>query len=209
VKVAMDSRNDVYGEALYNEYARALGGGDAVAAYIAKWDIDFFLITYGSRREADLCKYLDDSPDWVLVYFDDRSVVYLRTKPEFRQITLRDGYHLISPARPIRVEITPEQAPLWLSEAERALAAAPDSWTPLQYKSKALMALGRLDEAEPVVRRILAMRPGAYFAWGDLGYIHALRNERGQAAEAFRRCLEIQPGFRPCRDALAQVQGGG
>jgi len=205
VRVAMDSRNDVYGEVLYNEYTNALSGGAALDAYLKKWPVEFFLITYGADRASPFFKYLQDSPDWTLVYFDDRSVVYLKTLEKFAPILRRDGYTLINPAIAGSFAITAAEAPRWLEEAERAVAAAPGAWSPLQYKSKALQALGRLPEAEATTQQILAINPNVPFAWGDLGMFHALRGSRDEAIQDFTRCLEISPSYGPCRDMLDQV----
>jgi len=206
VKVAMDSRNDVYGAELYQEYTAALGGGEALERYLTKWPVDFMLISYSFDRNIAFFKYLDDSPHWTLVYFDDRSVVYLRSIDRFTGIIRRDGYRLISPATAARTEITPDDAPGWLAEADRAVAAAPHAWSPFQYKAKALMVMQRYDEAEAASRQILEMNPGAYFAWIDLGYIAAVRGDRAAAAAAFRNCLALQPGLRVCREALEKVE---
>ena len=206
VTVAMDSRNDVYGERLYNEYTRALAGGPALEAYIRDWQIDFFLITYGSDRSPAFFRFLDTSPDWRLVYFDDRSVVYLRNLPRFEPIIGRDAYRLISPARAEPAEMRVADAPQWLAEAERAVAAAPDALTPRHYKSKALLALGRLDDAEAAARQTLELSADAFFAWGDLGIIQSIKGRNDLAAESFRQCLRIRPDFAPCRENLARLQ---
>ena len=141
--------NDVYGEALYREYTNAPSGGPALDAYLKKWPVEFFLITYGSDRTTTFFKYLEESPDWTLVYFDDRSVRYLKSLPKFEPILRRDGYTLIIPAVPGSVEITTAEASRWLQEAERAVAAAPGAWSPLQYKSKALQSLGACRRPRP------------------------------------------------------------
>lgn len=199
VTVSMDSRNDVYGEALYREYVAALAGGPALEAYLKKWQIDFLLITYGQDRGAAFFRTLDESPDWALVYFDDRSVVYLRNIPRFQAIIQRDRFELINPAAPGSVEVRPEDAARWLAEAERAEAAAPGSWVARQYRSKSLIALNRLDEAETLLRKILQEDDRAFYAWADLGFIHLMRNQPREAAEAFNRCLELRPDYPPCR----------
>jgi hypothetical protein len=100
VKVAMDSRNDVYGETLYRQYVAALSGGRSLEGYLAQYPVDFFLITYGADRNPEFFRSLENSPDWALVYFDDRSVVYLKRIERIKAIIDRDGYDLISPAIP-------------------------------------------------------------------------------------------------------------
>jgi len=206
VKVAMDSRNDVYGETLYREYVTALRDGAALDAYIRKWDIDFFLITYGSDRSPGFFNYLDSSPDWVLVYFDDRSVVYLRNIPRFSSIIARDRYSLINPARAGTVQITAADGARWLAEARRAAAEAPGAWTPMHYEAKALLALNRLDEAREVTQNIIELMPNAFFAWSDLGYVYLLEGRQDLAENAFGRCLEIRPDFPPCREYFQRLR---
>jgi tetratricopeptide (TPR) repeat protein len=206
VKVAMDSRNDVYGETVYLEYVGALSGGRALEAYLRKWPVDFFLITYGGDRNPEFFRWLDASPDWKRVYFDDRAVVYVKNIPRFQHIIARDAYEMIDPALGGTTEIKTEDAPRWLAEAERAVAAAPGEWSPLQYKAKALMALGRLDEAEGAIRALLERNPSAYFAWADLGFIDMMRDQPGEAEKAFTECLRLSPAFSPCQEYLARLR---
>lgn len=206
VKVAMDSRNDVYGETLYREYVGALAGGTALEAYLRKYPVDFFLITYGNDRSPEFFRWLDASPDWRLVYFDDRAIVYLRNNARFQRIIARDAYDLIHPAVAGARAIRTEDAPRWLVEAERAVAAAPREWSPLQYKAKALLALDRIDEAEAANEALLRLNPAAYFAWADLGIIYMVKNRPADAERAFIECLRIQPEFTPCQEYLSRLK---
>ncbi|HKY33588.1 MAG TPA: hypothetical protein VJV23_13745 [Candidatus Polarisedimenticolia bacterium] len=207
VKVSMDSRNDVYGEALYEEYVAAMGGGKALEDYIQRWDPDFFLISYGTDRSPAFVSYLDASPEWTLVYFDDRQVVYLRDRPRFRPIIERDGYHLIRPAHAGPIEVRQEDGPRWLQEADRAVAAAPDSWSASLYRAKALLSLGRHAESLDETRRLLGLNSAYFPAWYDLGYLYLQTGQPGPAAQAFAACLEARPGHAPCRDALSRMKG--
>ena len=133
-------------------------------------------------------------------------MVYLKRITRFEAIIERDGYDMIRPATPGTLQVTPEAAPRWLAEAVRAVAAAPNDWSPYQYKAKALLALDRLDESESATRTLLSVNPRAYFAWADLGYIHMLRNESRAAEDDFARCLTLRPDFTPCRQALDRLQ---
>jgi hypothetical protein len=208
VKVAMDSRNDVYGETLYREYVAALQGGEALDGYLRRHEVDFLLLTYAQDRTPAVYKLLDGSPEWTLVYFDDRHVVYLREQPRFAEILRRDGYELISPARAETVELTPEKAPQWLAEATRAAAAAPHAWSPLQYQAKAFQVLERREEAIGATLQLLRINPGAWFAWQDLGHLQEMVGRPGEAAQAYQSCLQAHPGARPCQEGLMRVRGG-
>ena len=126
-------------------------------------------------------------------------MVYLKTIPRFQELIRRDGYELLEPATAGTQELRPEDAPRWLAEAQRAVAAAPQAWSPLQYLSKSLLALNRLEESAEATRKLLEIVPEAYFAWAELGYLYKRMGDENRAAEAFRRCAEIRPDYGPCR----------
>jgi len=209
VRVAMDSRNDVYGEDIYNEYMAAIinPSGMELPAYFEKWQPDFLLLNLGADRSPSFQRWVSQSPEWHLVYFDDRFVVYVTDRPHFAEIIRRDTYHKIDPLAPGTRTIPQQDALEWLSEAERAVRNAPDSWTALQYKGKSLFLLGRLDEAEATFRRILEVTPeGTWFPWVDIGAIYMERNQPEKAIEAFQTCLSLSPGQPVCRQYLERAR---
>ncbi len=208
VKVSMDSRNDVYRETLYREYRDAVGSPNALSAYLRKWPVDFFLMAIGSDVNPQFFRYLDESADWAMVYFDDRFFVYVKNIPRFKEIIERDGYKLLKPASGTMSEVRPESAPAWLAESDRALAAAPRSLSALQYRSKALLMMARFDEAEATSRRIIAIDPGAYYAMADLAAIYLQRGQADLAVAALRRCLQIRPNSQACQEMLNRIRGG-
>ena len=79
--------------------------------------------TRGSLSSPRLKRHI--SPDWTLVYFDDRSVVYLRSLERYDPIIKRDGYRLISPALAGQTEISNEEAPAWLAEVWAEVLGTP------------------------------------------------------------------------------------
>ncbi len=204
----MDSRNDVYGEALYNEYMGAIINRQGeLPAYVAKWDPDFFLVTYGSDRSPAFHAWLRQSPEWRLVYFDDRQLVYLRARPRFAEILARDAFSLIDPTTPVYQAMKPDRAQEWHDEAARAYRNAPGSWTARQYLAKSLMLLNRLDEAEQHLRAIAESLPWAWFAWVDIGVVNLMKGDRNAAIDAFERCLAISPQQEVCRQYLGRARG--
>ena len=210
VLVAMDSRNDVYGEAIYEEYmAAVINRNGELAPYLEKWQPDFMLLNLGSERSPPFQRWISESPAWHLVYFDDRFVVYVTDRPHFAELIQRDTYHLIDPLAPGTRTIPEQDATEWLVEAERAVRNAPNSWTALQYKGKTLFLLSRLDEAEATFRKILEVAPrGTWFPWVDIGAIYLQRNQPDKAAAAFETCLSLSPGQPVCRQYLDRARAG-
>ncbi|HUU21082.1 MAG TPA: tetratricopeptide repeat protein, partial [Phycisphaerae bacterium] len=71
--------------------------------------------------------------------------------------------------------------------------------------SSALLDIGRLDEAEDVLREALAAFPDSPVLHYNAGRLGKQRGDREAAAAGFLRCLELNPGFQPARNELSAL----
>jgi hypothetical protein len=94
IEVCMDSRNDVYGEALYREYRAALDGGPPLRAYLQKWSIDLVVATSKASLPPEFFYSLEQSGEWAPVYMDPLAVVFLRRTEAFKPLIARDEVRL-------------------------------------------------------------------------------------------------------------------
>jgi hypothetical protein len=101
VHVAMDSRNDVYGEALYREYREAFEGGPALDRYLQKWGIDIVVVTNNVPPPFPFLYYFETSDAWAMVHMDPRTFVYVRRNERFRDLIARDEPPLLNPGAAI------------------------------------------------------------------------------------------------------------
>ncbi|GEM_PF-5481307 len=62
----------------------------------------------------------------------------------------------------------------------------------------------RLDDAESLLRGVLAVSPRRAYPHHVLGVIARKRRDPATAAESLRRCLEIDPGSRSARLLLSE-----
>src|SRR6202042_1269576 len=76
---------------------------------------------------------------------------------------------------------------------EAALRAQPDSVAALNNASCLLRTLGRLEEAEQVLRRGLALNAGHPVLYNNLGNVLKDSGELDEAIDCFRRALELDP----------------
>jgi tetratricopeptide (TPR) repeat protein len=67
----------------------------------------------------------------------------------------------------------------------------------------ALIDAGRLAEAEPIVRDLLALYPGNHLAHFAVGALHVQREEFDQAIACFKECVRIFPIFMEAHHNLA------
>lgn len=134
VKVAMDSRNDVYGPALYAEYKAVKGSPQAMRAYLKKYPVDFFLVTHGDFA-VQVTDFLLDS-GWALVFFDDRDIVLVKDTPQFAPLIAEDAYRRILPdSSRWQLPVGGDDAEAFLVESVRASESCPTAWGPWWFPS--------------------------------------------------------------------------
>jgi tetratricopeptide (TPR) repeat protein len=205
VKVNMDSRNDVYGEALYAEYRAALGAPPAMEAYLRKYPVDFFCLTPGDCAPGNWSLWTAAGGGWAPVFIDDQAIVLLKREPRFRKVIAREELRWLRPTSLPPLSVTADFAPAVLAEAERCIRNSPGSWYGYFYKVKALVALARFEDtlaACEQLARVNPAEPTTYFVMAGA----ALRLNRPlRAVEAYRKVLELDPGNAQARDGLRRL----
>jgi len=204
VRVAMDSRNDVYGEDLYREYDRALGDREALAAMLRRIDAAFVFLEW-ARPGPKPSALLRDLGGWRPVYFDDRTVIYLPEGRGWDAIIARDGYRVLEPSLFRAGELAPGQAPLALEEAERAVSDSHGAYVARVMRLEALAKAGRRREALAEEAAILAERPPLQHLYVYLGLIRLSLGDRREAADRFRIALGMNPASEAARWGLRRA----
>ncbi|MBN1419103.1 MAG: hypothetical protein JXP34_10020 [Planctomycetes bacterium] len=223
VLVAMDSRNEVYGEDFYVAYREAFRTDTPLRRRLLDEADVACLDAPENDGSGDLHDALAASDVWALVYFDDRAFLYAREDGPPADRVREDAFRRL---RPDRLEPRAGSIEEWkeaVAEARRARAASNDAlrarilegyaWAGLAV---ALDEAGHAEEARAALLRAgesldgLAFEPG--IPWQvpfQAGEIHRLLGEgsrsaahREAAIERYRRALAIDPNAKPARDAL-------
>lgn len=79
-----------------------------------------------------------------------------------------------------------------LAYADELLSKQPEDATGAASKGEALARLGRLDEAEPILRAAVAKDPKLPYAWNNLGRCLNEKKAWTEACEAFDRALALE-----------------
>jgi hypothetical protein len=93
-KVFVDGRVEMYGTDFLKTYM-FYWHPDVWNDYVKKYDLSYAII---DREPNYTTRYLDENPDWQLVFFDDRAMVYVRNASEHSDIIRKYGYRYIRPA---------------------------------------------------------------------------------------------------------------
>jgi DNA-binding winged helix-turn-helix (wHTH) protein/tetratricopeptide (TPR) repeat protein len=80
-------------------------------------------------------------------------------------------------------------------EFQRALALQPNYATAHHWYALDLAAMGRLDQANYEVRKAQELDPSSSMIATNVGWVFYLNRQYGEAERAFRKVLEMDPGF--------------
>jgi tetratricopeptide (TPR) repeat protein len=205
VRVAMDSRNDVYGETLYDAYTRALADPEALRRTLEQIDAGFILLEWPQEGMARTASVVRQAGGWRPVYFDDAAVVYLREDGRREDLIARDVFDIFDPPLFRPGALAPADAERALREAERAVEQSGGSYVARAMKMDALGALGRRAEALEVERLILEESPPLYHIYIYLGLERLVLGDAREAADRFRRALALNPDSSVARKALEEA----
>lgn len=103
-----------------------------------------------------------------------------------------------------------QRSPEILAKMREALGAVSvdeeeDELTAASNAAVDLVNAGKLDEAEKAARDLLERFPEVHDGWDRLGMVHEARGEKKQAADCYRKAIQIirqHPGYDP---AFAEV----
>jgi tetratricopeptide (TPR) repeat protein len=193
VRVGMDSRNDVYGEALYDEYLRALRSPDAMRAMLERIDASIIVLEWPNQDMVRTAQTIHALGGWRPVYFDDAATVYLHASGPSAELAESDGYRLLDPALFAPGSLPPEQAFSALAESDRAIREG-GGYVARVMRIEALARAGRMDEAVVDETRILSEAPPREHIYAYLGYLKLALGDPAAARDRFRRALRLNPG---------------
>lgn len=97
MKVFQDGRT--IDEALFGEAAAVLNTAPGFERILDRYRVDVFFLRYPKEptRSRAIFQWLDASPDWALVFWDDEALVYLKRLPRFQPVIDRFAYRHIFP----------------------------------------------------------------------------------------------------------------
>ncbi|MBN2054511.1 hypothetical protein JW905_06290, partial [bacterium] len=130
-KVFIDGRNQVYPVEFFKEYLSVNASAANLDRVMDKYGIDCVLVVNqvpppGSPR--GVYNYLSESQVWRLVYWDDLHLMYLRDRPEYKEILKENEYRCYDPVLPpeltlgVNLLVRPQEC---LAELERAVRINP------------------------------------------------------------------------------------
>jgi len=156
-KVFVDGRQEVYEEDFWRRvYFPILAGAPGWDEILERYGVNLALLrNTGQRYGHRISEVMWESPDWVLVYWDDLVSLFARNRDRNRRL-LETGYRVVYPdgfdVEAIRSEGRLEEA---ADELERKVREDPGSWRANLYLAETYLAAERPERAREIFRGIL------------------------------------------------------
>ncbi len=192
IKVFMDGRTEVYGPAFFKYYLE-IDSADKVdnfKAAVKRFQLTgVFLNSVHNIIRENVLKYLYNSPDWALVYFDYDGVVFLRNIPINRNVIIHNRIDLKT----------------WKAKQMDLYRLGAKQVSPEQNFNRAftLLSLDLYDAAEAEAHAGLAVNPCYSGPYKILGKIAGKKKDFETAYENFRIASTIAPNDKTSRSNMA------
>lgn len=226
IPVFVDGRIAPYfGTEVLNDHHRIYQGN---LALLDHYGIDWLMLPYAKTSQTDFFdrfnRVIVASGRWVLVYWDDACLIYVRDDPRYQGVIDRHRYRYVNPAAP-DLSLPPEK---FLGELNRKLAEEPgslmphtlagnyffhhndpamaekefravlasDPYNPMMYNNlgNAYLRQGRVDEAIKAYQKAVKLDVNLGLAYSNWGYVMEAKGETKEAIRLYTIATKVAPG---------------
>lgn len=182
-KVFIDGRYEMFEPDITDDFKKIQEGIEDWEQALAKHGVNFLILP-----PKDVHPQLAISSDWVMIYFDNLAVVFIKNIPQNKEIIDKLGYFHIRPFLPT-VYVEKGKEPEAIVEYQRSLELNPDNFKAHYDLGVVYINLGKYVEAEHHFRKALEIFPDSTRSRYNLA--HCLEKQ-GRMEEAEEEYLEYQ-----------------
>ena len=192
IKVFIDGRADVYGEQLYHSYRKSLMVPDEFKNIESAYDFDSILLEYNPDNKP-LHDYLYHSKKWILVYFDNISLIYVKNLPNNTDIISNYGYKVVNPLDNNQGKKNRSNVDDLINEYIKALVINPD----IEYAYIRLANLyrqkGDFSGSLKITKKAYKKFPDHYTVLNQLGLCYRYLEDYDSAEKYFMKAIRTNP----------------
>jgi Tfp pilus assembly protein PilF len=211
-KVFIDGRTELYGQAFFERYLKALDGGDSgvFEEMVSKFNIGAALLNMTSTPMPNIAVYMYKDPRWKLVFLDHAAAIFLKDEPPNQALIKKykiDLSKYLAPPADLnalglkQIYPTPylkrahffellEEPAAAISEAKEALRIMPNCAEAYHILGGIYLRKGSYKEAFENLRSAAMLLPGNTDILLDLGKCLRQLNENKGAIHALKGVIE-------------------
>ena len=190
-KVFIDGRTEFYGDSFLRSYKNAADGEvDSIQRLIKQYDLQGFLLTMAMTNfDEKLAKYLFESAQWKLIYFDDAALIFLKNTKGNKNLINKYYIDLRS----------------WKAPDEKIGKIPPTKIFPYKNicRGRALKEIGCYEAAISEAKVALKIMPNCIDAFAILGDCYLKQKKYDLALENLRLAVAFAPGALELRNKFA------
>jgi tetratricopeptide (TPR) repeat protein len=186
-KIFMHSLGLYYSLDAYRLYRAIASGKVNPTNLILTYNIELFVFEHKFRTNAKLVKWLYQTPDWLLVYLDQTTVIFAAKQSDFVRQNELVGTVLDA------VRQRPD-----IGASPRKLVAI----------TALLLDFGADQEAEAAAQQALQLDPGEAVAWNHLGVVADRQGKAELALQRFIKSLTLNPNEESPRQNIVGLFSG-
>jgi len=215
-KVFIDGRTELYGKGIFEEYLRIINADKkAISESFEKYSINTAVLTNDDISLKNLAPFFYNNPQWMLVYLDEESLVFMKNtaeneghikklkldlkkwevpKPSFNKIGLRrvSPYPYINRAW---IFYYLREDDLALKEAAAALKMLPSSADAYIIEGRILLKNGQYRQAFEKLRIAYIYAPAYSETLSALGEYYMLTHKYDLAVKSYQRLIDVEPNI--------------
>jgi len=205
----LDGRWEIYDQNLIYGLYSALSHPSSYFEMIDPYHINLYVVDYKRKFNRRLLVYLDRSPEWVLLYFDQNSALFVRNIPQNRGLIQKTQFDLSGRIDALEVNRRSfeNQIPqsvmnlmVYLGKqneamkiAERILEKIPGEPRTTELLVNNLVKKGRLSEAKDRIDAALSHDGNLPALLSQKAFILYTERKIPEAIEAMRRVIKLRP----------------
>ncbi len=210
-KVLIHGRNEVFSQEFYQEYLDAHTDPEVWKSLADRFQITHTLLEYylTDYEGKEMVPHLAGDPEeWVPVYWDRLSIVYVRNIPANKEVIERWGYKRIFPSYLDFTYLEDElrRGGEWetLSELERLILSSPDNEEAYLARAYLYFRMGRryYKSAMEDLTSAVRIKPDRAMTHAALGMLQQRGGNQKEARVSYERASRLDPTYPGVMEAL-------
>lgn len=212
-RIFIDTRTELYKRDFYQSYLRAQNYPEEWKGLQKRYNFDIALLRHLFGGTGRLLKYLYNAKEWALVYYDERSVVFLHDTPENRAVIQRfridfskkkieKSDKALSVAgffEKIGEQKLAEEVYIKLLEANPRFLEAGNNLAVIYINSR------RFEDALRVIGKFLAYYPESAELYANMGTIYLRMGKKEEGILMLEKSARLNPYLRQASYMLGLV----
>ena len=173
-----------------------------------RYHFDYLVLDY--TRDNHLIKHFDylqkNRNEWAVIYFNEKSIIYAKREPQFKNIIKEDEYHCLHPVLTFNKEkFKAKQIDCLLHETLRSLSENNQIQNTRILWQSISLNLKRYDDALKEAEKLMQIWPNDYRTLTFMGQLYFLKEDKKQARIMLNKALSINPKYKKAKDFLGRL----